>query len=124
MTSDATATEPYLAVAGLLRQVEMATGADKQSDRAIAMEFRRSTTNGEAPDYTASVDRCVDLIKEVMPGWSWHVGFGASGIFPYALVRDATRRFEAQALTVPLALLCALLKPKVASDSETGSEPR
>ena len=86
----------------LAAMLEAATGADGRLDGAVAAGF------GVSPaDYTASVDHCRDLVASVLPGWALHVGFGASGIFPYALLSNGDRRHMADAGTVPLAILRA-----------------
>ncbi len=93
----------------LLKRVRAATGRDADLDRALAR--RLGHVPGETvPDYTGSVDHCVALIHQDLPGWSWHLGFAADGVFPYASIYNAHARFEAEASTVPLALLTVLLE--------------
>ena len=63
----------------LLAQLEAATGRDRQLDAALALAF----AGGEPPpDYTASIDRCLELVHAVLPGWAWHVGWNATGVLP------------------------------------------
>lgn len=93
----------------LLARLEAATGSDRQLDAALALAF----AGGEPPpDYTASVDRCLDLVRAVLPGWAWHVGWNATGVLPYATLHGPGGVTAASAGTVPLALLRALVKGK------------
>lgn len=96
----------------LLSKVSRATGADRSLDRRIACELDTSSAEGPTPDYTASVDQCIALVKRVLPGWRWRVGYGPVGIRVYAFVDNGRERHEAMAPTVPLALLSAVLKAK------------
>ncbi|MEK0085106.1 hypothetical protein [Benzoatithermus flavus] len=91
--------------------VAIATGSDRELDRELdrVLTGDASTT---PPDYTASVDRCIDLVHLVLPGWAWHVGWDASGILPYATLCRGRQRVEARAPTVPLALLRALVRAR------------
>ena len=94
---------------GLLARLESATGSDRQLDAALAQAFR----GGEpAPDYTASVDRSLDLIHALLPGWALHVGWNATGVLPYATLHGPQGLIAASAATVPLALLKALLRAR------------
>ena len=104
--------------AELLKRIEGATGADRALDRRIAEVLDRPKPTEQALDYTASVDHCIALIGRVLPHWAWHVGYGPRGILPYATLHDEEERFEAVAPTVPLALLAALLKARIAVDRE------
>lgn len=92
----------------LSRRIEAATGSDGDLDA----ELGRVLGGGAASvvDYTASVDRTVELVRAVLPGWGWHLGWNASGILPYATLSHGERRITASAATVPLALLRALLR--------------
>lgn len=94
---------------GLLARLESATGSDRQLDAALAQAFG----GGEpAPDYTASVDRSLDLIHVLLPGWAWHIGWNATGVLPYATLHGPQGLIAASAATVPLALLKALLRAR------------
>jgi hypothetical protein len=92
-------------------ELKTATGSDRALDRELALllDPERAAT---PPDYTASVDRCIELVHLALPGWSWHVGWDAAGILPYATLHRGERLVEAAAPTVPLALLRALLKAR------------
>jgi len=59
--------------------------------------------------YTASVEACRHLTANKLPGWRLHLGYGVSGVFPYAALTDGQQRRAAEAPTVPLAILRALL---------------
>jgi hypothetical protein len=92
---------------GLLGRLEGATGSDRELDAALAHAFGVADP---VPDYTASVDRCLDLVHAVLPGWAWHVGWNATGVLPYATLHGPQGLVAASAATVPLALLKALLR--------------
>jgi hypothetical protein len=92
----------------LLHRLRQAQGCDGALDQKIAQDLDVGAPTTEVPAYTASVDCCLDLLHRLLPGWHWHVGYGASGILPYAFVADGERRFEATAPTVPLALLIVI----------------
>lgn len=93
-------------LAQVIQKLAAVTGSDRDLDRDLA-ELAGGSAD-EAPDYTSSVDRSVDLLHAMLPGWSWHVGWDAQGIMPYATVHLRERIFEARAPTVPIALLRAL----------------
>ncbi|SUS06130.1 conserved hypothetical protein [Candidatus Defluviicoccus seviourii] len=101
----------------LLTRLDAATGPDPTLDRDIGQALGGSTTAGEGPAYTASIDRCFDLLHQVAPGWHWHVGFGVTGLLPYATLALGPRRFEASAATVPLALLNVIVRAACARSS-------
>ena len=92
----------------LSRRIEAATGSDADLDTEIG-RLLGGRTGTDAVDYTASVDRTIDLVQAVLPGWGWHLGWNASGILPYATLTSGERRITAAA-TVPLALLRALMR--------------
>lgn len=87
--------------------LDAASGPDPAIDRAVEAAFGP----GEVPaDYSASVERCRALAARVLPGWRWHVGWGATGVFPYARLEHEGERASAEAPTVPIAVLRALAK--------------
>lgn len=94
----------------LIARLAAATGPDPALDQDIAQTLGGGNTAGERPAYTASIDRCFDLLHQVAPGWHWHVGFGVTGLLPYASLALGPRRFEASAATVPLALLNVIVR--------------
>lgn len=68
-----------------------------------------SEVKAEPPPFSTSVTAAIELTGKLLPGWRWHVGYGVKGIFPYACVTSPKgTRYEADAPTVPLALLKAL----------------
>ncbi|MDA8232217.1 MAG: hypothetical protein M0006_12840 [Magnetospirillum sp.] len=79
-----------------------ATGADAGIDAGIAQAFALPPG-----DYTASPDKCRALVASALPGWHLHVGYGASGVFPYAALTRSGQHVEAEAPTLPLAILRA-----------------
>ena len=99
----------------LEKRIDAATGGDPDLDRLIRDAL--DPDNASSPHYSSSVDDCIALIGTVLPGWAWHVGHGARGIFPYASLHPkspaeagSALRAEATASTVPLALLQATMK--------------
>lgn len=95
----------------LLAALEAATGSDPALDSSVARAL--DAGGAAAGDYTASVDRCLGLLATALPGWTWHVGYGAGGLFPYAALTDGRVRVVAEAPTVPLALLVAMVKARI-----------
>jgi hypothetical protein len=95
----------------LLQRLRAATGRDRELDGLIADMFDDSPA--ETPPYTGSVDACTDLAHRVLPGWAWHVGYGARGVIPYAVLSHGDARHEASAPTVPLALLAVIVAAKL-----------
>ena len=83
-----------------------ATGGDPEIDRAC---HNLAGGAGEPLPYSEDVGTAILLAERLLPTWKWHLGYGARGIFPYAVLsKGASRRFEGNAPTVPLALLLAL----------------
>lgn len=86
----------------LTAQLQAADGASTALDAAIAQAF------GVPPgDYTESIEQCQQLVALAFPGWHLHLGFDVTGIFPYAVLSKGMERGEAEAPTVPLAILRA-----------------
>lgn len=108
----------------LLARLRTATGPDTALDWEIARVLGEGVTGGEEAAYTASIDRCFDLLHRVAPGWHWHVGFGVSGLLPYATLALGPRRFEASAPTVPLALLNVIVQVTLARSATNGPSSR
>jgi len=92
----------------LLERLRAATGSDVDLDAEVSLVLLGSPDR--APGYTSSVDACLDLLQGVLPGWHWHVGHGANGIFPYATLSKGKTVVEANGTTVPLVLLLAIVK--------------
>jgi hypothetical protein len=107
----------------LLDWLKRAPGCDGAIDQAIARDLAALLPGTPAPAYTASVDRCLELLHQVLPGWHWHLGYGASGVLPYAFVAGCGRRFEAAAPTVPLALLIVLTEARIALEAVPSESP-
>jgi len=84
--------------------LKAASGPDIALDEAIV-----EALGVPAAGYTESVAECRRLVALALPNGHLHVGFGVSGIFPYCVVRDGALRGEAEAPTVPLAILRALV---------------
>lgn len=92
----------------LLAELERATGTDTAIDARIATAFGAAVTG-----YTASADPCVELLKAKLPGWTWHVGWAGSGVFPYARLEHDGHKVRVEAPTVPLALIRAIVRAKL-----------
>jgi hypothetical protein len=104
---------PAPALTSLLRRIEAATGADRALDAAIEQALAPPHAEGRSeapPDYTASIDRCLDLVHALLPHWHWHIGRGARGILPYASLSNGRVTVTADGTTVPQVLLAAIVK--------------
>lgn len=88
----------------LAKALTAATGPDTGLDALIAESLAQPMA-----DYSESVDRCGRLVAALLPDWHLHVGFGGSGVFPYATLSCGEHRAEAEAPTVPLAMLRAAI---------------
>lgn len=88
----------------LTKRLEAATGADAGLDREVALAFGRP----EAP-FTASVEACRALAAAALPGLRLHLGYGATGVFPYASLAGDGLHVVSDAPTVPLAILRSLV---------------
>lgn len=122
----------------LLKRVEAASGPDRELDAAVEVALDQQTADGRAraryysgyrddelpPPLTASIDAALALVEMVLPGWFWNIGQ-----FPNIRAQLAQptvtefgnaigHRADETAGTIPLAILAALLKAKIA---ETGS---
>ena len=95
------------ALASLLSHIEGAVGADRTLDAAIERTLRGRAQ--DPPDYTASVDHCLELLHELLPNWHWHIGRGSRGIMPYASLSREEVIVSADGITVPLVLLAAIV---------------
>ncbi len=93
----------------LERRLERASGADALLDGDLAVAFGVS----EAP-FTASVPHCRDLVEAVLPGMKLHLGYGASGMFPYASLSGEGVYIVSEAPTVPLAVLRSVVAAEIA----------
>ncbi len=97
--------EPSVEWEKLAGWLARATGADPDLDAALAAAFDRP-----AAPFTASADSARALVAAVLPGRRLHVGFDATGIFPYASLGGDGERSEAGAPTLPLAILRAMVQ--------------
>ena len=95
------------ALASLLDRIEGAVGADRTLDAAIEQALKGPAE--EPPDYTASVDHCLELLHALLPNWHWHIGRGSRGIMPYASLSKGEVTVSADGITVPLVLLAAIV---------------
>lgn len=92
----------------LARALDAAPGSDPELDRRIHAAW--GSGSSEVPPYTGSVDACLELIGCVLPDWHWHVGWGATGVLPYAMLTRDGSECHCEGPTVPLALLKALVR--------------
>ena len=95
-------------LSSLLGRIETAKGTDRHLDADIEEILRGPST--EAPDYTGSIDRCLELLDDILPDWHWHIGRDASGVFPYVSLSKGPMRARADGVAVPLVLLAATVK--------------
>ena len=98
---------PAPALVSLLDRIEAAVGADRALDAAIERTLRGPAQ--DPPDYTASVDHCLELLHALLPYWHWHIGRGARGIMPYASLSKGRVTVSADGTTVPQVLLAAIV---------------
>ncbi|MEJ5233153.1 MAG: hypothetical protein WHV64_13205 [Geminicoccaceae bacterium] len=109
--------EPGIEALG--RALEGANGADPGIDRAVAAAF-----GGEAEaGWSGSVERCLELLARVLPGWSWHLGWGPSGVLPYARLRHGGERVSAEGPTVPIALLRVIVRASAGARDPPAEPP-
>jgi hypothetical protein len=100
-------------------RLDTATGADTGLDGDIAAAFAVAPAH-----FTGSIDQARSLVAATLPDWKLHVGFDASGVFPYAALTRGDVHMDAVAGSVPLAIL--RVAAAVASrflPSPTPSEP-
>lgn len=91
----------------LAGRLERANGGDAGLDRDVAEAF-----GAEAGDYSESVEKAQALVAAALPDWKLHLGFGATGVFPYASLASGPTRVVCDAPTVPLAILRAAVGAK------------
>jgi hypothetical protein len=91
----------------LLDRLMSVSGGDQDIDQAVAAAFGRP-----AADFTESAETARGLIRDVLPDWHQHVGFDASGLFPYAALSRNDIHIDAAAPSLPLALLRVLVKTR------------
>lgn len=102
----------------LAQRLNAATGADGGLDEAIAGAF------GVPPGrYSGSLDACRALVAAALPGWRLHLGFDAAGIFPYAALSQGEHHLEAEAPTLPLAILKAAVAAAKTLAPAPGASP-
>lgn len=91
------------------RRLERASGAEPELDRMLAEAFGVA-----AASFTASVPDCRALAESVLPGLKLHLGYGASGLFPYASLTGEGLHVISEAPTVPLAILRSVVAAEAA----------
>ena len=96
------------ALQSLQARIEAGTGADRDLDAAIENSLIGPSEN--PPEYTANVDRCLELIQAKLPNWHWHIGRSATGLMPYVSLSHGKLMVSAEGTTVPLVLLTAIVK--------------
>jgi hypothetical protein len=93
----------------LARRLWAARGLDADLDRDLA-----AASGMAVQPFTASVEAARALVSHTLPGWVLHLGYGASGVFPYAALAAGLIRVVSDAPTVPLAILRSLAGAKEA----------
>ncbi len=91
--------------------METATGPSKELDQAVA-----DILGVPIRDYSSSVDACLELIHDLLPGAHWHIGRANDGVSLYAALTKGRHRVENTNVTVPLALLTVIGKSLGASE--------
>ncbi len=102
----------------LERRLWAAGGSDGDLDHCLAERFLLRERA-----FTASVEDARALVAEALPDWRLHLGHGASGVFPYALLARGENRIVSDAPTVPLAILRSALAAARAADQAPASPP-
>lgn len=93
------------ALGTLTERLNQATGADAGLDELLAQSFGQPKAG-----YTGSAESAHALVHAALPDWRLHVGFNATGMFPYARLSRGDVQVDASAPTVPLAILRAAAK--------------
>ena len=88
----------------LSQRLATVTGGDPDLDAMICEAFGQPLQR-----ISESAELCRAFAALVAPGWHLHLGYGASGLLPYAGLAQADRHLEAEAPTVPLAILRVLV---------------
>lgn len=86
-------------------RVGKAKGGDTQLDHDLCAAFDVA----DQP-VTEVAEAARALVLQAAQGWRLHVGFDATGLFPYAALSKDDAHVEAIAPSLPLALLGALVK--------------
>ncbi len=94
-------------LSSLSERLTSLTGGDPTIDQALAEAF-----DVPVADFSESAEKSRNLVLTVLPDWHLHVGFGASGLFPYASLTRGELHVEAEAPSLPLALLRVLVRAK------------
>ncbi|WP_082915104.1 hypothetical protein [Paramagnetospirillum marisnigri] len=102
----------------LERRLWAAGGSEAEIDRILADDFSL-----KARAYTASVEDARALVAEALPDWHLHLGYGASGVFPYALLARGDSRIVSDGPTVPLAILRSALAARAADQAPAAPPP-
>lgn len=128
----------------LLARIEAATGPDREIDLDLALIHKPHLPReywlddelerlefGSHRRYTNSVDACIALIAEALPGWSWQIRVCTSGdgevrytnarVWSHFNPRDdesPTYWANASDETPVLALLAAILKALIAQETD------
>lgn len=87
------------------QRLAAATGADYDLDGAVARAFGCPPAH-----YSGEADQCRALVASALPGWKLHVGFDVAGVFPYAALTRGDLHIEAEAPSLPIAILRVAVK--------------
>lgn len=98
----------------LLTRVEAATGPDRELDNMIRCALYEPAKRGMWLPYTASLDAALALVEDIFPGCKGSLTFDA--YVARAALRESGRLpVEGGAVTLPCAVLSALLRALIAS---------
>ncbi|KAF0222400.1 MAG: hypothetical protein FD176_2722 [Rhodospirillaceae bacterium] len=99
-------------------RLNVSQGGNADLDRLVADFFAQPCL-----DYSESTEQCRALVRRVLPDWRLHLGFGVSGVLPYAALSLGDRHYEAEAATVPLAILRSLMQAVSPPEAPGQTEP-
>lgn len=104
-----------MALAELIRELELATGPDRNLDTKIAFAVRFKSNNptaGEVPRYTSDLNAAVKLAREIAPA--------SVGGFAWLANNSCTARLDSDQPAIgangAIALCCSALKRKIAEE--------
>lgn len=114
------------ALKALRDRVRKATGPDRELDDAIwcalcwESHWRKISRDSKQSRFTSSIDAALALVEIMLPGWSWGFfnHFRKDDQFTAMLCNEPSinliTAFDGDGVTVPLALLAALLSVLIA----------
>lgn len=102
-------------IARAIKDIPSSTDDDLEIARQMRAydKFRQTPGGGawyEVPEYSSSIDACLSLLGEVLPGWWWLVGNEVGATIGASDWSRAEKSIDASAKTPPLALLDCILQ--------------